>query len=163
MTLRSIATPLTIGSFVVVTFSGLCLLFHVRGLVNPIHQWSSILFVIGSILHGAINWRPTLNHLSKPAVAGFTLLCCLVAGVGLLPAGDRGGNPHRVAGQTMGVLLELDLHTLAGITHQTEEDLKAKLRAQGFTFGENATVRQIAQASHRDPILVLDLVFPHNG
>lgn len=48
MKLRGIATPLTIGSFILVCVTGLCLLFGLRGgLIDPLHELSSIVLVIG--------------------------------------------------------------------------------------------------------------------
>lgn len=79
MNAKSIATPLTIASAVPLCFTGVCLLLRLRGgLIDPIHEISSIFFLAGVMLHTWNHKKIVLNHLKQPLsrrlLAFFSLL-----------------------------------------------------------------------------------------
>jgi len=161
MTLRTIATPLTIGTFIVVCFTGLCMLFGVHGLVNPIHEVTSVLFVVGSVLHIAINWRPTLAYLKKPLGASLAIVFTVISLVALLPTGGKGQNPRQVLGQASDVILDSNLPGVATLTKQSEQTLLGKLAQAGFaSVDSQATLRDIARANGKSTLETLAAVLP---
>jgi len=161
MTLRTLATPLTIGTFIVVCFTGLCMLFGVHGLVNPVHEISSILFVIGSVLHIVINWRPTLNHLKKPLGATLAIVCTVISLAALIPTGGKKDNPRQVLGQAMEVILDSNVQGVAVITRQSEQEVVGKLAAAGFgSIDPKATLREIAKANSQPTLKMLGAILP---
>lgn len=161
MTLRTIATPLTIGSFIVVCLTGIFMLCGIRGLSGPVHEVTSILFVVGSILHIAINWKPTLNHLKKPLGATLAIAFTLISLAALLPVGGKGQNPKQVFGQAGEVILDQNLQGAAGITKQSEQELLGKLSQAGFNaIDAKATLRDIAKANGKSALETLAAILP---
>lgn len=162
MSLRTLATPLTIGSFIVVCFTGLCLFFGVRGgLVNPIHEISSLVFVLGSVLHIAINWKPTLAHLKRPLGAGLAVLFAVASGLALLPVQGDQESPRQVLGQATELILDAGLAEASAITRQSEQELLDRLAQAGCrNIDRSSTLRGIAQANEKTPLVLLGAVLP---
>ena len=78
--LRSWATPLTIGSFLLMAVTGVLMFFDiVPGYVSFAHEWASWLFLLGVVAHVAVNLRPFQRHLqprggrsaSRPSPSSF--------------------------------------------------------------------------------------------
>lgn len=162
--LRSIATPLTIASFVGVAVTGLSLLLGVRGgLVTPVHEISSIFFVIGSVLHIAVNGKATLSHL-RPLRGKLLLLpFALLALVALLPIGNSGGKGPMIAvgRSATGLLQNATLGEIAQLSHRPGEELLGALRQGGLNVGDtSATVNAIASANQQEPLAVLNMILP---
>ena len=89
--LRSWATPITIGSFVISAISGVILFFHLNiGLMKPAHEWLSWFMILGVAMHVFTNWRAFLQYFKKPiplAVIGVFLLLTVLSFFSLLWAG----------------------------------------------------------------------------
>lgn len=154
--LRPWATPLTIGAFVLMAVTGLLMFFHVQiGLVKLAHEWLSLVMVSAVGLHIVINWRAFKRYFSqKAAIAIISLFALLTVTAMAIPqAGGLSGGADR---QAVNLLLDLPLNTLATITHGNTDTLQAKLTQQGFTVTDpNASLRQIAAASQRNPMEAL--------
>ena len=64
--MRTWATPLTIGSFVLMAATGVLMFFEwERGLAAVVHKWFSMLFLAAAGGHIAANLRPFKNHLKS--------------------------------------------------------------------------------------------------
>src|SRR5690606_2568416 len=64
--LRSWATPLTIGTFALMTGSGVLMFFDiVPGYVTFVHEWMSWLFLIAAAAHVLVNSRSFTRHLAS--------------------------------------------------------------------------------------------------
>ena len=162
--LRSIATPLTIASFVGVAVTGVSLLLGVRGgLVTPVHEISSIFFVIGSVLHIVVNSKATLSHL-RPLRGKLLLLpFALLAFIALLPIGSSGGKGPMIAvGRSATSLLQnATLGEIAQLSHRPSAELLVALRQGGLSVNDtNATVSAIASANQQEPLAVLNMLLP---
>lgn len=73
-TVRTWATPLTIGAFLLMAATGILMFFGWNtGLTTVAHQWLSWFFLLSAGGHIAANWRPFRNHL-KTGWAGSA--CC---------------------------------------------------------------------------------------
>lgn len=80
MNITKWATPLTIAATIPLCFTGLCLLLHIRGgLIDPIHEISSIFFLVGIAFHTWNHKMVVANHLRQPIgrllLLFFSLLC----------------------------------------------------------------------------------------
>lgn len=63
-TMRTWSTPLTIGSFILMSITGVLMFFDiVPGYLSFAHEWFSWAFVIGAGAHIAVNFRPFTKHL----------------------------------------------------------------------------------------------------
>ncbi|HPY40679.1 MAG TPA: DUF4405 domain-containing protein [Thiolinea sp.] len=154
--LRPWATPLTIGTFLLMAVTGLLMYFHVQiGLVKTAHEWLSI-FMVGAVsLHLVVNWRVFKRYFSqKVALAIIGLFAVLTVTAMALPqqGGERGGADRQAAN----LLLNLPLTKLAEISNKSADNIQTNLTQQGFTITDpNATLRQIAEASKRNPMEAL--------
>jgi hypothetical protein len=77
--LRTWATPLTIGAFVLMAATGVLMFFGLdRALMAEVHKWFSLLFLTGVGGHVTANVRPFLNHLKsrwgRASVAAFAVV-----------------------------------------------------------------------------------------
>jgi len=51
-------TPLAIGAFILSVIAGLLIfLTVVMGVTHPVQVWLSFIFVLGVVVHTAINWK----------------------------------------------------------------------------------------------------------
>ncbi|HPQ71474.1 MAG TPA: DUF4405 domain-containing protein [bacterium] len=157
--MRSIASPLTIASFLGVAVTGLCLFFGVHsGFLKQAHEILSLIFVLGSVLHIAVNWKATVTHLRRPLGVVMAVLVVIVTVVAFVPHGDegRGGNPVR---KSVALMMDSDLTVVAALTNKTEPELRELLRLNGIEIAQaDGTVRQIAAASNQNPMKVLSVL-----
>lgn len=158
MNVRTFASPLMIAAFLAVAVTGILMLLGYReGLVTPVHEWSSLIFVLGAVLHIAIHWKPTLAHVKRPLGAALLALFLLITMIAVIPQGQgSGGNPGH---KSIGLMLDADLATLARLTKTSEQVLLMRLNANGFSAPTpTSTVRQIAASAQRNPMKVLNVL-----
>ncbi|WP_424939575.1 DUF4405 domain-containing protein [Aliiroseovarius sp. S253] len=137
-TLRKWATPLTVGSFLVMGVTGTLMFFHLNTMVGKvIHEWAGWLMLVGVGAHIVINWRALTIYFKRP-------LALWIMGVGaaltiatLLPIGGAVEPPVRnmvmaVAQADEATLMALSGHDLqqgrellseAGVTLQPGQSL----------------------------------------
>jgi uncharacterized membrane protein len=100
---RSWISPLIAFTFLIISVTGLMMLFHIKGhLLSHLHQWMGILFVIAGVFHLTCNWRGFLSCFKnkKQSVFAMFLVIALMLLFGLSGSfsgelaqdyGDRGG------------------------------------------------------------------------
>jgi hypothetical protein len=133
MSLRSWATPLTIGSTVIVTATGLLLFFHTApGLTRPAHEWIGWIMAVAVVAHVILNFRAFKGYFRRPialAILGASALVMGLSFVDLAPAGAGGGNP---VAAVMGAMGRAPVETVIALSgHDIEEGL-ALLAAEGI-------------------------------
>lgn len=158
--LREWVTPLTIGAFSLSAATGIMLFFKVElSLVKPVHEWLSWLLVIGTALHLAVNWHPTVRYISKPIGAGILLIFLLLICVSFVPlgGGKRGGNPFiRITDN----LAQAPLSTVAQVAKHGDQEVMDILKSQGIRAeGKDQTIREIATQNNKSPVEVLFVIF----
>lgn len=162
MNLRTIATPLTIGSAILLCVTGCCLLLRLRGgLMDPLHEIASIFFLFGSALHLVVNKNATLAHLKRPIGALLASVFALLSVVALLSLsrGQDHFDPHFQARRSMEILLDAPLPDLARLTRRSESDLHRILSDRGLARIEpNATLGDLARTNGMDPREALAIV-----
>lgn len=156
MKIRTIATPLTTASFLTVAVTGLFMLFHLSaGLIRPLHEIASLLFVIGSILHIILHWGALVQLLKKP---GNLFLIILFSAITLFAIFVPTGNHYPPFHESFSALMQADITTVAKLTGQTSESITQKLTAQGYTIpNPNATINEIAQQNNKETAEVLNI------
>lgn len=126
MSLRSWATPLAAGAFLVVSVTGVLMFFHLdTGLNKVVHEWLSWAFLAAVGAHLALNWRPFSTYFRRPLaraiMAGGAAALALSF---LVPAGGAGDLPMR---QIVGSLTHAPISALATLTGQDQAQLLASL------------------------------------
>jgi len=155
---RTWATPLTIGSFILMSISGLLMFLHWdTGLMAGAHQWVSLLFLLGVGGHVTANFRPLKTHLhsrwGQASIAVFvTVLAASVFSWGLV-TGSQLEEPILLA------LADAPLSSLADLTHTEPQALLQKLQAHGITATARQSIRELASTQHVDAERLLGMVF----
>lgn len=142
--LRTWATPLTIGAFVLMAGTGVAMFFEWNdGLTTVVHQWLSWLFLIGVGGHIALNFRPLKNHLkSRRGQASVALFACVLA-ASFFSWGRITG--PQLKGPIERALVDAPLWALAGATHTEPQALLARLKAQGITASSEQSIGELSR------------------
>ncbi len=158
--LRRWATPLTIGSFILMGFTGILMFFEVRiGLIKVAHEWLSWAMVIAVGLHLALHWKSFNRYFTQKSSMAVIGLFTTIAVASLFVSGgnERGGPGGAPQMQATRILITAPLTQLAGITGKTVEGLQLQLQQQGVTVDATATsLDAIAQQNHRNPMELLN-------
>lgn len=163
MTLRTWATPLTIGSFILMTATGILMFFDiVPGFITFAHEWFSWVFVAGSVAHIAVNLRPFKNHLKsnwgRASVAFFALA--------LIASGFSWGRITlpQLKWTILESLANAPISALAEIKGVDPELLLRKLEEQGCHGRRDQSVMEISKECGVDVQHLIGIVFlPENG
>jgi hypothetical protein len=162
--LRSWATPITIGSFVISALSGVILFFHWNiGMMKPAHEYLSWFLIVGVAMHIVINWRSMLGYFKKPiplAIIGtffvLTALSFFTFG-GNSPAG--GGKNMKVAMKSFELLQSAPVTTIAQLSNVAPSTLTERLKAKGIVVeSADQTLNNIAQSNDLNGLEVLSIL-----
>jgi len=155
--LRTWATPVTIGSFVLMAASGVLMFFDVvPGYLVFAHEWFSWVFIVGTIAHIAVNYRAFARHLrtdwGRASVAVFlVLLLVSTFSFGRITA-------PQLKWPISEALVDAPLAALAAVTETDPEALVARLRAHGIGATPEQNIRQLAEEHRLDEFHILGLV-----
>lgn len=162
VTVRSWATPLTIGAFVMMAMTGILMFFGwTAGLTTVAHQWLSWFFLLGAGGHIAANWRPLRNHL-KAAWGRASLACFAILLIASLFTWGQVTGPQ-LERPIMLTLVDAPLSSLASITHRSPDAMIERFRAHGVRADPHQTIRDVAAKEHVGINQLLGLVFLTDG
>ncbi|MBA83667.1 DUF4405 domain-containing protein [Thalassobius sp. S69A] len=89
-TLRKYATPLTIGSFLIMAVTGLLMFFHADTQFNKLaHEWLGWLMIGAVALHVVLNWRAFMLYFKRPLAKGVMGVCALLLAASFIPASQQ--------------------------------------------------------------------------
>lgn len=157
---RSFVTPVVTASFVIVAFTGVLMLLHVKSsMIKEFHEWISVLFVAAAGVHLALNWGAFVSYLRRPitialGVVVAAMIVMMLAGV---PNASRGGRPPfmEIARRVEAVSLA-QASSLFGV--DAERSL-ALLRIQGLRVeSEDDRIGDIARNNGKRSEEILDLL-----
>ncbi|MCF8382266.1 MAG: DUF4405 domain-containing protein [Chlorobium sp.] len=157
--MKSWATPLAIGSFIILAVTGLLMFFKIEGgYIKPVHEWLSWLMVAGVVLHTVANWKAFLSYFSKiPAVSIISVGIVVTALAVFMPASREGGNPKM---KMMKAIESARLETVAELAGKESEEIVTTLEKKGISVSDpSMTIRQIAKQNQKKEMEVLGLVF----
>lgn len=156
-TLRTWATPVTIGSFVLMAVSGVLMFFDiVPGYLSFAHEWFSWLFVAGVAGHVAVNWRPLTRHLQTGWGRASVGLLAAVLLVSTFSFGRI--TAPQLKWPIVEALVEAPLSTLADLTRREPAAVVERLRIHGIVATPEQSIAQLAEAHGEDVFHVLGLV-----
>ncbi|MFA6835052.1 MAG: DUF4405 domain-containing protein [Fibrobacteraceae bacterium] len=159
MKLRPFATTLTIGSFLVLTATGICLLLHIRNpLVTPFHEIFSIIFVISAILHIIANWACMKAYAKKAPARTVIILFALLAILAVFPLSSKGNGRNKgfVMQQSPQLLMSLNAQEFAIVTHKNTSQIIALWQNVGLSNADSTTpLKDLASSAKKDPIALL--------
>lgn len=133
--LRSWATPLVIGAFLVMGATGSLMFFHLdTATMKLIHEWAGLVMVAGGLAHLILNWRAFTTYFKRPLASAIMGLGAVVLGLTFVP----NVIPGVVEGAGLGPKVVMDamgnarIETLAELGGKTTEQLLAELGAAGL-------------------------------
>lgn len=156
--LHSWATPLTIGSFLLMATTGIAMFFEWdRGLTVVVHQWFSWFFLLGAGGHIAANIRPFKNHLKSGwgmvSVATFAAVLALSFFTWGFVTGPQLERPIEEA------LVDAPLSALAGVTRIDPDAVTRRLRARGIAADDRDSIRALSSKYRVGANRLLAIVF----
>lgn len=132
LSLRSWATPLVVGSFLLMGASGVAMFFHVEtGLMKGLHEWAGWILLLGAGAHLALNWRAFSTYFKRPLAVGIMALGVVALGIGVLPLAPDGG-PGATVEAVLGRVEHASVYLLAELTGQEVAAVVAELDAAGL-------------------------------
>ncbi len=124
---RQWITPLTMGTFIVSAVTGILLLFHIKsGFIIWSHEWISLAFVIGTIIHCVINFTPLKYAVVRPKGAVIVMVFIAITAIALMTQGQEKGDFHGHGGR-------------GGYTNNTEETIKMTVAMSNLPLNTLAT------------------------
>lgn len=151
------ATPLTVGSFILMAATGILMFFDiVPGYVTFVHEWFSWLFLLGAAGHAVVHFRALKHHLKSrwgwPCVAAFTTVVVLSTfSFGRITA-------PQLKWPISEALLEAPLSALAAVTRTEPEALVRRLERHGIAAAPGQNPRELAAEHGLDEFHVLGLI-----
>ncbi|WP_432447942.1 DUF4405 domain-containing protein [Aliiroseovarius marinus] len=159
--LRKWATPLVVGSFLLMGVTGILMFFHLETMLGKVvHEWAGWLMVIGVGAHVVLNWRPMTLYLKRP-------LARLIMGAGaaltvatLLPIGGTGSPPVRSVMMAVSQADEATLMALAGLEVEAG---RAILAEAGVALDPGQSLDAATEGDFAQQITAMSALFPAGG
>lgn len=159
-TLKSWATPLAIGAFIISGVTGVLIFFHIEtGLVEPVHKWLSWLLVGGVAAHVLANWKAFGSYFSKNTALAIIGASTLLTALAVMPFLGEGEDEHlekRAARSAMRALGSSSLETLTLVLKENPAALEAQLASKGLkNVAPSMSLAEIAAANGMETERVL--------
>lgn len=158
MTLRTWATPLTIGAFLLISVTGVLMFFHLElGLSKVVHEWLGWALVFGVAAHLWLNQRAFSTYFKRPAAVAImgTSAALLVASL-LIPASEGASVPVR---QVLGSLTKAPISALAVVAGKDEASLLAALGTAHPGATANQSLSDLADGDAEAAVGLLATVY----
>lgn len=129
--LRKWATPVTVGSFLIMGVTGALMFFHLDVALNKsVHEWAGWVMVAGVAAHLSLNWRAFAAYLKRPMAQGIIGLSALALALSFAPLGGAGGgSPMPIV---MGALGKAPVEQVIALGGKSETQGFAALAAAGI-------------------------------
>ncbi len=148
-------TPLAIGSFLLVTVTGVLMFFHLdSGLNKIVHEWLSWVLVAGVILHIALNLPGFKRYLTQRTARWVIGLFVAVLALSFIQLPGAASEPPFIAPAK--ALAATPLPVLAKVVGVSTQEIKHRLEAQQLIVtNEQQSVSDIVGSDVRRQISVL--------
>ncbi|MCI5125339.1 MAG: DUF4405 domain-containing protein [Candidatus Electrothrix sp. AR5] len=134
---RDWITPLTTGAFLLTAVTGVLLFFHAAtGLNKAVHEWLSWVFLIGAVVHLALNFAPFKKYLTQRKGQVLMGSCVLLLALSFIPMSEKGHHDSPFA-PPIKALAHTSLTTLAQVARISPEQLRERLADEGLTVNSD--------------------------
>ena len=159
--LRQIATPLTIGAFLLMAVTGVLIFFHKAvGLNKPAHEWLSWAFLLGVGLHVFINFKPFQVYLKKPLALAIIGVFAAILTASFFLGGEKEGKGGRPPFDAISSTIQsAPISQVAPIVGKTPDQLVSDLRAKGFNVTTTEQTLASVAGGKEKSTAVLNAVF----
>jgi len=158
MNYREWATPLTIGSFLLIAVTGVLMFFHLDSGLNKLaHEWLGWAMLAAVGLHAAMHLKSFKRHFTRPvSLVVIGVFIALLAASFISPPGNPGKPPHVLATQAV---LDAPLPQVATLAGKDTETLLAQLQAAGIAAEIGQSLRQASGSERGKQMQALGIVF----
>ncbi|MCB1328761.1 MAG: DUF4405 domain-containing protein [Maritimibacter sp.] len=157
--LRRWATPLIIGSFLIMGVSGVLMFFHAETtLMKVVHEWAGWLLLVGAVAHVALNWRAFTLYFKRPLATGIMGVSAVMLALTFLPVSgpEGGGDFTRTA---MRALSGGEIGTLAALSGTDTDSVLAALGATGVAASATDTPAGLSHGDRGAEMQILATIF----
>lgn len=157
---KGLITPLAIGSFLLMSITGILMFFHLdTGLNNVAHEWLSWLFLGVVFLHILyVHKKSFLSYFKRGAPQLIIGAGILVTGLSFISLeGSKGGSPMQQIAHT---LYQADLTVVGDLLQISRSDLQETLKRQGLEVkASDVNLEMIADRNELSDKQILKRVF----
>lgn len=140
-TLRKYATPLTIGSFVLMSVTGMLMFFHLNSTFNKVaHEYLGLVMIAAVALHVILNWRAFALYFKRPLAVGIMGAFVLALGLSFIPSSQQGGRPEFGA---VRMVISTPVSSLAPMLGTDTQGVIDRLAAQDITATPNQSLSDL--------------------
>lgn len=155
--LRTWSTPLVIGSFILMSVTGVLMFFDiVPGYLSFAHEWFSWLFLVGAGGHIAVNFRPFTKHFQSNWGRANVAIFTIVLVVSTFSFGRI--TVPQLKWPIYNALIDAPLSALADVTRKDRAALLAKLKTHGITATPDQNIKELAATHDIDEFHILGIV-----
>lgn len=156
--LRAYATPLTIGTFLIMGATGILLFFHTNTTLNKVvHEYVGLVMVAAVILHVVLNWRAFQTYFKRPVALTLMGASAVMLAASFVSLGEEtGGTRPDMA--VLQMVSSASLTDLAPIMGTDAAHLVARLAEQGVTATPDQTLIDLSNGDMRGAITLLSAV-----
>lgn len=145
---KQISTTPTIALFLIVSVTGIFLLFHMgSGNLKVIHEWLGLVFVVFGILHALANWPLLKRYFGGMKAVAIGLMVVAAVTFSVFPStSSKGKNPMQ---SVIAQVKKAPLATIAILYGQETERVVQRLRDNGYTLANvDSTLEEIARQNN---------------
>ncbi|MGH1356179.1 MAG: DUF4405 domain-containing protein [Thalassovita sp.] len=140
--LRKIATPVTIGSFFLMSVTGILLFFHLNTTFNKVaHEYLGLVMVAAVVLHVVLNWRAFALYFKRPLALGLMAVFVVALGLSFAPTPQGAGRPEFAV---IAKVMEAPIEHVAPMLGTDTSGLIAQLAAQGIVASPGQSLTDLA-------------------
>ncbi len=153
---RDWITPITTGAFLLTAVTGVLLFFHAAtGLNKVVHEWLSWIFLIGAVVHLALNFAPFKKYLSQRKGQVLLGSSVLLLALSFIPV--DGGHHDSPFAPPINALAHTSLTTLAQVAGTSPDQLRERLSSKGITVDSyQQSISELIGDDFRDQVHLLE-------
>lgn len=156
--IKSWATPLTMGAFLLSAVTGVLMFFHWQTGMNKLaHEWLGWFLIFGGIAHAFSNGRAFKSYFSQPLGKGIISLFILLLAGSFWAFPGMKKSPQAEA---MNALSQAPLELVAQVARKDPAQVLKQIEAAGFsTSSLKNSVRTIAGADKQKEKELMGVIF----
>ncbi|WP_430462824.1 DUF4405 domain-containing protein [Thalassolituus sp. LLYu03] len=155
---REWATPLTAGAFLLTAATGVLMFFHLdTGLNKEAHEWLSLVFLAGALMHVTVNFKAFKRYFSDNRGRGLIGLFAVLLALSFIPLEEEGGKPPFVL--PVQKLAAAPVTTLAQVAGVPADEMMTRLQRAGITLNSaDQTLQSVTGDNLKQQMTILNSV-----
>ncbi len=161
--IKKIATPITIGAFVLMSVTGILMFFHANIALNKLaHEWLGWAFVAAGLAHLFSHYRSFFKYLQNPkAIALMAVFIVILIG-SFFQLTKEMPNPTK---SVMKAVNNTPIAALFPLTQKSGEEILANLAAKGFAVRnpEFETIDILSNGNREKSKEIINIIFSNDN